>query len=314
LSLPDATGHAPEARRLVFLGSKGSGLRLLRAIREVAPDALAGVITIDDRMDSRSALDEYRAFGRDGSVPLEVAADRHQANALLLQLKPDLCVVMGWYWLIPAPVLESVPRGCVGIHYSLLPRYRGSAPLVWAILNGESETGYSIFSFTPGMDDGPIWAQGRVPIGPDDYIADVLARLDDESVTAFRRILPGMLDGSLVPRPQPTEGASYCGRRTPEDGRIDWHRPARELYDFIRAQSRPYPGAFTTFHGTRVHVWRARLDARPAGNASPGEVVRVEGGTPCVAAGDGRALVLEELEMPSGVATPSWTPSLRIGI
>jgi methionyl-tRNA formyltransferase len=215
--------------------------------------------------------------------------------------------------LIPPYVLNAVPGGVLGVHYSLLPRYRGSAPLVWAILNGERETGFSVFSLTPGMDDGPLWAQGSIVIQPTDYVSDLLRKLEVEAIDAVRNILPGALTGSLMPKPQALIGASYVRRRTPADGLIDWTRSAQRLFDFVRAQSRPYPGAFTFAGKARLFIWRARVGEQSLEAALPGSIVANREGIVSVVAGDGILLHLDDVSWEGEARPVELTPPLRLG-
>ena len=280
--------------RVVFMGSKGLGLSILKELSTLAPDALSGVLTLDDSHDLRSELPKLRQFARGAKLPFHVAQNRRHSEELLHQLRPDLVFVVGWYWLIPASLLDEVPRGFVGIHNSLLPRYRGGSPLVWALINGEREVGVSLFSFTPGMDDGPLWAQAKVEVGPQESVGEVLSRLQEVTLREVRRVYPGILDGSLTPRPQETANVSYCTPRAPEDGRIDWTAPAKRVHDFIRAQSHPYPGAFTYLGKSKVTVWRARPLTFPYYGA-PGSLVWLEGGEVAALCGDHRGVALEEV-------------------
>ena len=206
-----------------------------------------------------------------------------------------MCIVCGWYWLLRKEILESVPGGFIGIHYSLLPKYRGGAPLVWALINGEPEVGLSIFTFAEGVDSGPIWAQERIPVGPDDYISDVLERLEAKSIAALEATYPGILNGTTRPWEQEHTQATYCSMRQPSDGEIHWRAPAREVYNFIRAQSRPYPGTFTWLQGEKLVIWRARRE-ESVYYGTPGQVSKVSADGVHVVCGDNRAVVIETVE------------------
>jgi methionyl-tRNA formyltransferase len=285
--------------RVLFVGSKQLGHRVLRELYGLAPEALVGIITIDDQKDSRSAFPDFEMFSRESGLQLHVAKDRRHSEEIIKSLKPELCFVVGWYWLIGDDVLNSVPHGFVGIHNSLLPKYRGGSPLVWQILRNEKEVGFSLFSFDSGMDTGPIWAQGRVPLGREDYVSDVLAKLEEETIRMVRAGYHGLLEGSVMPSPQNNAEATYCAQRLPSDGRIDWHAPAEDVHNFIRAQSDPYPGAFTHYEGRILKIWRARVfDRRYFG--TPGQVARIEEDGVYVICGDNRAIILEETELSDG--------------
>lgn len=284
------------ANRVLFMGSKQLGLRVLKEIHALAPDKLACIVTIDDRSDVRTKFDEFEEFSRAAGLKMLVAENRRHSEQMIKDAAPDLCLVVGWYWLIGASTLSSVPRGFIGIHNSILPKFRGGSPLVWAMIRGEDEVGFSLFSFTPGMDDGPIWAQGRVQIDVHDDISTVLERLENETVEVLRRAYVPLLSGELTPLEQDHEGASYCAQRLPTDGNIDWRRSARDVYNFIRAQSDPYPGSFTYLDAARVKVWKARLfDKTYFG--TPGQIARISSEGVYVICGDDRAILLDEIEI-----------------
>lgn len=284
-------------RRVAFIGSKALGLRILRRLAACPRADVATVVSIDDSGEAgtRSRLDGIRAAAAACGARMYVAPDRPAAELALVEAKPDLCVVCGWYWLISAPTLASVPLGFMAIHHSRLPLFRGNAPVVWAMIRGEREIGVSLFRMTPDLDDGPLWAQGAVPIADDDYVGDVLARLEEKTVALFDGIIGPVLEGALDPAAQPAGPPSYCARRGPSDGLIDWSSPADSVYAFVRAQSDPYPGAFSYYNGRPMRIWRARRFPHPYYGA-PGQLVRTPDGALGVVCGDHRALVLEEVE------------------
>jgi methionyl-tRNA formyltransferase len=282
------------------MGSKALGLRVLKEMHALAPSALAGAMTFDDTGDSRSVFRSFQQFSRETGVSLHLARNRDHSEEILRDVKPELCLVAGWYWLIRPAALDLVPRGCIGIHYSALPRYRGGSPLVWQLINGEREIGFSFFSLTRGIDEGPVWIQGTVPVGADDYVADVLARLEEKAIEALRQNYLPILNGSLRPRDQDHRLATHCKQRHPEDGNVDWRKPAERVARFIRAQSRPYPGAFTYAGPSLLRLWRARPSTQEYAGF-PGQVTKVERGAVHVVCGDGKAVILEEAEL-DGVA------------
>jgi methionyl-tRNA formyltransferase len=286
-------------KKMLFMGSKPYSLRCLEEIFRLSPDTLIGIITIDDRSDPRNAFAEFESFAKKNKIELHVAANRKDSESAILRFAPDLCLVNGWYWLIGDDTLESVKSGFLGMHNSLLPKYRGGSPLVWTMINGEMSAGLSLFSFTKGMDEGDIWAQESVDIEPGDYIGDVLGKLEETAVSVLREKYIGILKGAVVPFPQDHTQATYCAMRTPEDGLIDWNKPSRRIYDFIRAQSDPYPGAFTFIDGKTLVVWRAHpLDMVYYG--TPGQVAKVGPDGVYVICGDNSPLVLETVEFENG--------------
>jgi methionyl-tRNA formyltransferase len=281
--------------RVLFLGSKRVGLRCLETLHAIAPANLVGLVTPDDSRDVRTVKPELEAFCRRTAIPLSVAVSRRDIPDVLRDYRPDLCVVVGWYWLLSRESLEAVPRGFLGIHFSLLPKYRGSSPLVWAIINGERETGASLFSLTTDMDAGDIWAQRRVSVAPGEYVDSVLSRLEEAAVAMLLATYPSILSGEARATPQDHSSATYCAARTPDDGNIDWRWSAARIVNFVRAQSRPYPGAFTYVGNEKVVVWRAS-DADMTYYGSPGQIARRDRDRAWVVCGDQRAVVLEEIQ------------------
>ncbi len=288
------------------------GLKLLQAMHHLAPEALVGAVTYDDGTDTRSVLKEIRAFAKEKGIPLKVAKNGKEAEKHLLGLKPDVCLVSGWYWLISQETLDAVPGGLIGIHNSLLPKYRGFSPLVWAMINGERVVGITFYGVTEGMDDGPIYAQASVRVEQDDDINDVMLRLEDKVTEAMESSYLDLLDRRLRPRQQDHLQASYCAQRMPEDGLIDWTRPAECLWRFVRAQTSPYPGAFTYVEGQKMTVWKARYFGDVPYFGVPGQVARVTDEGVLVIAGDDRALWLEEVAVDGERGHPrQWIKTIK---
>jgi methionyl-tRNA formyltransferase len=209
-------------------------------------------------------------------------------------------LLAGWYHMVPGRIRQLFPRGCFGVHASLLPRYRGGAPLNWALLNGDTEAGVSLFELADGVDYGVLYDQRRFPIGPDDYIGDVLRTAEAVILEMLADAIPPLLTGSLKGRAQ--EGVtSYSLQRGPSDGVIDWRRPAADIARLVRSISRPYPGAHTTLDGMPLVIWRARVAERaPRVYGAPGQIVRLdEMPLPAVVTGDG-LLLIEEVEGANG--------------
>jgi methionyl-tRNA formyltransferase len=173
----------------------------------------------------------------------------------------------------------GIPRlGALNMHGSLLPKYRGRAPVHWAILNGESVTGASLHYMVEKPDAGALVDQQSVPILENDTALEVSRKVADAAAQVLRRSLPSLLAGTARPRPLDLTQGSYFGRRRPEDGRIDWRRGAREIHDLVRAVAPPFPGAFTEVNGCRLAVLETRMDA---------QAVRYAARAPCLYAADG---------------------------
>lgn len=287
----------------LYLGSKEIGLACLSALVEVDRRALGAVATIDDAGDARSALPGFRELCEREGLPLEVVTPR-SLEPVLDALRPRVVIVVGWYWRIAERLLRKVPLGFVGVHASLLPRYRGGSPLVWAVINGEKEAGVTLFRLSEELDAGDYVDQVSFPIRDDDYIADVLRAASAAAVSLLKAHFADILSGRVTWKRQPAEPVSYCAARRPEDGRIDWGKSAREVYNFVRAQSRPYPGAFTAIGGRKLTVWRARPVDVPV-YGTPGQVAFVGTDGVWVACGGGTALEILEVQEEGGEPLPA---------
>lgn len=276
-------------RYVVFMGSKEGGLALARLLFDLGGAVRpALVLCPDDRADARSCLGEFERLCARQGVTLRCTHEVTEVQAALAAVGPALVLVHGWYRLIPIDELPACEF--YGFHYSVLPAYRGNAPLVWQIINGEPRTGISFFRLGAGLDDGDLVGQGSFDLGPDESIADALARANTLALELARSSLPALVEGCQPLRPQSAEGGSYCSLRLPEDGLVDWEWPARRVHDFVRAQTRPYPGAFSVLGDGRIlRIWRCAVDARRM-FGPPGAVIGVEGDTVVVACGDASAL------------------------
>lgn len=289
--------------RVAFLGSKPLGLKVLETIHRLRPECLAAVVSFNDESDPRSSLSGFKGFAAKTGIPLFVASNAAHADQILRDIRPDLCLVACWYWMLKDDLIATMSNGAIGIHNSLLPKYRGGSPLVWSMLNGERDVGFSIFSLTPQMDAGPIWFQERVARLGTEGIAQVLNSIEARLVETLEAGWCELLDGKIRPQPQNDLNATYCAQRVPDDGEIDWRWRAKEVVDFVRAQSSPYPGAFTIVNGEKVtfldaSVWKAPYFGRP------GQVANVGDDGVVVICGDHRAIEFCEV-MHEGAVRPA---------
>jgi methionyl-tRNA formyltransferase len=166
--------------------------------------------------------------------------------------------------MLEAAWLAVPRRGALNMHGSLLPKYRGRAPVHWAIIHGETETGASLHYMVEKPDAGALVDRQAVPIGDNDTALEVSLKVAEAAVQVLRRSLPALIAGTAPARALDLRGGSYFGRRRPEDGRIDWRRGARAIHDLVRAVAPPFPGAFTEVNGCRLVLAETRVDAEPA--------------------------------------------------
>lgn len=284
-------------KRILFIGSKESGLKVLKKIYALSGEVLVGCVTVDDAEDVRSDLDDFRIFCKKHDIDLDVLCGKCDLTDSVKKFMPDICFVMGWYYIISEEVLSSLPGGFIGIHNSLLPRHRGFAPVVWSMIAGEKKTGFSVFSFDRGMDTGDVWYQKEVEIEEKDYVSDVLKKIDMEIEKFFDDCFLNILNGTLKPQKQRELNVSYGARRTAEDGRINWEKTAQEIYNFIRAQSKPYPGAYAFYNEQKIKIWRAEVfQYRIQGTPGQIGIINHDDGMAVVVCGEDTGLVLHEIE------------------
>lgn len=191
---------------------------------------------------------------------------------VIKKIGPDVILVLGWYYMVPKIIRDLAKYGTWGIHASLLPKYAGGAPLVWAIINGERETGVTLFKLDDGVDDGDIIAQKSFSIEFKDTIKEVYQK----AIKASKEILIEALNNidKIKFKPQDKSKIEVYPQRKPEDGKIDLTKTVMEIYNFIRAQTKPYPGAYTSINGERFTIWNASFSKYiPGDDLKIGEIV-----------------------------------------
>lgn len=295
-SKPDAPG-----RRIAFWGTPKVAVPALQAL-VTAPDLeVVAVVTNPDRPRGRSK--------EPVPPPVKQAAVEHGIEVLqptrpreilerLRELGLDASAIVAYGAILPQEVLDASGAGFVNLHFSLLPRWRGAAPVQHAIRAGDEVTGVTTFVLDAGMDTGPVLAQEKVEIGPDENAGSLLDRLAAVGAPLLVESVRMLLDG-VVPTPQANEGATVAGKIERGDVAIDWTRPAPEVVNLVRSAN-PVPGAHSRFRGDVLKVWRAAI---AEGEGAPGEIIGASSEGPVVATGDG-AIRLEEVQ-PAGKARMS---------
>jgi len=290
------------ACRILFVGAVQEGRRCLDALT-ASGERFSGIVTLPDSAAAKtSGAVSFDDAARILRVPLLKVRDLDDAPVVqqVRAAAPDLILAIGWTRLLPAAILNIPRLGCVGLHASLLPRYRGRAPVNWAIINGETETGNTMFFLDEGVDAGDIIAQRRIPISDEDTCATVYDKAAAAAIEMLKENLPLLKEGRAPRSPQDHARATVMPKRRPEDGAIDWLRGARDLHNWVRALTHPYPGAFSFVEGRRLFVWEARVCRENAPPGDPGEVVRSDpAGGLVVATGDGH-LALRRVQWESG--------------
>src|SRR5437773_2179605 len=218
----------------------------------------------------------------------------------LANLKPDAIIVVGYGRIIPQWMIDLPPLGNINLHASLLPKYRGAAPIQWAIASGETVTGVTTMRIDAGLDTGDNLLQKEISIAPEDTTETLAPRMAAVGAELMVETLHGLKSGTIHPKPQDNSQATLAPLLKKEDGRIDFHRPAPEIVNRIRG-FQPWPGAFTSFRGKNLHIWAARPDGR---HLKEGELA-VEGEHLIVGCGSRTALELLELQPEGKKRMPS---------
>jgi len=279
--------------KLLFAGTPGFALESLRALHAAGHTPTA-VLTQPDRpagRGRRNTASPVKAFALEAGIPVWQPQSLRDAGAVrqIAALQPDLMVVAAYGLLLPPAVLALPRRGCVNVHASLLPRWRGAAPIQAAILHGDTETGISLMQMDEGLDTGPVLARAALEIGPAETAGELHDRLAELGGSLLVANLGHILEGALEPEAQDEARATYAGKIRKEDAAIDWARPAAETERQIRAYN-PVPGASFELDGETVRCWQAELAAGYAG--APGEVLAAGRDGVVVACGSGAIRLL----------------------
>jgi methionyl-tRNA formyltransferase len=202
-----------------------------------------------------------------------------ESREWLETVDPDLCLCGGWSQIIDEAILDVPDRGFLGFHSSRLPEGRGGAPVNWSLIDGADEVWISLFYYEPGVDAGDVIAQGSVPVEGRDDIATVFDALATEACRLTAAVRGELEAQTVEAKPQSLSAATYRPRRQPQDGLIDWHREPAAQYDWIRAQTDPYPGTYSFYQGTKLTIWEAEPLNHSVEAAAPGEILEVVPGS-----------------------------------
>ena len=296
--------------KVLFIGTAELAVSSLRALGACPDYTLVGVVTQPDRPQGRKlqlkpspVKEAAMGMGLPVLQPLKIRSE--ESLSILSDLAPDLIVVAAYGQILPQSLLDLPRWGCLNVHTSLLPKYRGAAPIQWAILNGDSETGVTLMQMDAGLDTGPMLAQQTTPISGEDTAETIHDRLATIGGELLLKSIPDWIAGRLPARPQPAEGMSYARKIEKQDGLLEWKLPARVLWNRIRGLV-PWPGAFfdRTENGATaiLKVWQAEPLAADKGE--PGEVLTVDSGGIVVRCGED-ALRLRVLQREGGKRLPA---------
>jgi methionyl-tRNA formyltransferase len=284
--------------RVVFMGSPEFAVPCLRALCEHHEVAL--VVSQPDKPAGRGgqiAAPTVKRAALELGVPViqPRSAKTGELRDALAASGAELAVVVAYGKILPRPVLEALPRGCINVHGSLLPKYRGAAPVQWAVIHGEAETGVSIMQLDEGMDTGPVLLERCVAVDPDETAGELLARLAPIGAQALIEAIAAIEAGTAHPVAQEHLRASHAPMLAKTDGMIDFTQPAAAVAARIRGVD-PWPGAQAVLRGQIVKLFRAQpVPGAPLASGPPGTVLAVEAGGVQVAAAGG-AVVIRELQ------------------
>lgn len=260
------------APRAVVFGYHNVGVRCIKVLLAGGVD-IALVVTHEDSPTENLWFESVASLCQAEGIPYITPSDA-RAPELLAQVqaaKPDMLFSFYYRHMLPASILEVAPA--YNMHGSLLPQFRGRAPVNWAVLHGAPQTGATLHEMTVKPDAGAIVAQTAVPILPDDTAFEVFGKVTVAAEQTLWHVLPALLDGTAPRQLNDLRQGGYFGGRTPEDGRIDWKLPAQQVYNLHRAVAPPYPGAFTEVNNVIYTIEKARLSKHSAGSLPPGLAV-----------------------------------------
>ena len=250
----------------LFIGGTERGAKLLEALLQDGRVPTECYLLQEDSHEVMQPSKAIATLLEERGIPCHITRKLEAADyAHIKENTWDLAVVCGWRTMIKPDILPAFRLGMIAAHDSLLPKYRGFAPLNWAIINGEEETGVSFFLINDGgVDTGKILEQIRVPILPNDYALDVYKRITQATIQGYRKIFADYEAGTISQTTQDETKATFTCKRIPADGKIHWAKPSKDIWNLIRALAYPYPGAFTEWNGGTYIIRRAALGKQNA--------------------------------------------------
>ncbi len=288
--------------RVIYMGTAAIGTPAFESLVRADDFEVVGVVTQPDRPRGRGRRPapppvKETALRLGVSPILQPVRVREPAVVDQLRaLRPEVIVVIAFGQILPREVLEIPPLGCVNVHMSLLPRHRGAAPVAWALLSEDGETGVTTMLMDEHLDTGDILEQVRTPIEPGDDALTLSDRLAEMTPALLLHTLRGIREGTIVPRPQDPSLATSAPKLSKNDGAIDWAEPARRIVARVRAMA-GWPGAFARLPGDRgggrLKIWKAEIGSANGGGAVPGTIVAIDPRGIAVACGAGSVRLLE---------------------
>jgi methionyl-tRNA formyltransferase len=286
--------------KIIFCGTPAFALPSLRDLIAQTDFQIAGVVTQPDRPRGRGkevasspAKDAAAAAGIPVYQPQKIRAE--ESYEYFRDAAPDVVVIIAYGQIIPARLIEIPRLGWINLHGSLLPKYRGAAPIHWAIAKGETRTGLTTMQIDAGLDTGPMLLKHETEIAPDETAPELYARLAEAGAPLIVETLRGLASGTITPTPQDNSQATLAPPLKKDDGRINWSLPAQTIYNRIRG-FHPWPGAFTTFRGKQCAIWGKPAPDQSGVTSTPG-TIRANSADVDVTCGAETALRLEFVQL-----------------
>ncbi|ADU30810.1 methionyl-tRNA formyltransferase [Evansella cellulosilytica] len=311
--------------KVVFMGTPDFAVPILNQLVENGYDVQL-VVTQPDRPKGRKQ--------QLTAPPVKVAAEEHGIKVFqpkkikmeeqwrkVEEVQPDIIITAAFGQILPKGLLEIPPLGCINVHASLLPKYRGGAPIHQSIIDGERETGITIMYMVEKLDAGDILSQKAIPIEENDTTGSMHDKLSKLGATLLLETLPEIQSGTIVAEEQAEDEVTYAPNISKEQEKIDWNKTAREIYNQVRGLA-PWPVAYTTINGNRLKVWWTE-ETDETTKETPGTIINVEEGRILIACGNGSVLSMRELQ-PSGKkrmdvktfllgAGKDWSKGMKLG-
>ena len=304
--------------KIVFCGTPAFAVPTLQNLIAQPDFEVVGVVTQPDRPRGRGgeiSMPPVKSAAIEAGIPVyqpeKIKTDEGLSH--FERIAPDVVVIIAYGQIISAKLIGIARLGWINLHGSLLPKYRGAAPVNWAIVNGESETGLTTMQIDPGLDTGPMLLKYETAIGPDETAPELMARLAEAGGPLMTETLRQFASGKISPIPQDDSQKTFAPILKKEDGRIDWSLTAQQIYNRIRGLQ-PWPGAFSTFRGKTCHVW-----AKPWAQTSPPKApgtISLQATELLIACGHGTTLQIEflQLEGRKRVTAREFANGARLGL
>ncbi len=269
--------------KIILLSSTKFGASCLKELLKLK-QTISAIITTERKIDISYADNgveifdyyDFKDMGRNNEIPLLISRGKNsELKGFIEKIKPDIIIAAGWYYMVPESIRKIPKYGCFGFHASLLPKYAGGAPVNWAIINGEKETGITFFFLEDGVDTGDIIDQKRTHITHEDTCKTVYERLTRLACEIIQDNIPLFELERVKPRKQNLSKRSINPQRKPDDGLVNWDKRALEIYNLIRAITKPYPGAFTFYNGKKLKIWEGRMYGFISEDNEPGKVLEI---------------------------------------